>query len=704
MWPPRSNSSDPLTSSRPRKRKGATISHPPDARTATTRSWWGSVAQRLVHGPADFALVVLDAVLVAVAFGIMLVIRYELQVPPEAWSGFLRFLPVTVVLYLIANRVAGLYGPVWQHASIYEAQRILIAGGAVILLLSGWVFVERIVPLSVALTGGVIATGLLGVLRFHSRLFAFHRGRRADALRVLIVGAGESGGAILREIERKPDAGIRPVGMLDDDPRKLGRWVANVPIIGTIDDLLDVGERIGVDQILLAIPSADSLLIRRVADAAARLEVSLKVLPSVSELMNGQPQLRDVRDLSIDDLLGRQPVATDLHAVGEMIRGRRVLVTGGGGSIGSEIVRQVAAYEPSRLVVLDRDETHLFDALAAIEGRGVPSLIDVRDRTGLRQLFEDERPEIVFHAAANKHVPLLEAHPREAVATNVLGTENLVEIAGEFGVEHLVFVSTDKAVNPTSVMGASKHVAEQLVLSRAPESSRWCAVRFGNVLGSRGSVVPTFVRQIQQGGPVTLTHPEMTRYFMSIPEAVQLVLQAAALADDREVFMLDMGEPVRIVDLANRLISLAGYRVGVDIEVRVTGLRPGEKLAEELYALTEEPLPTSHPKILRLKPTISSNGSLDRLLAVLHAAVDDRDDDAVRAALPSLPPAHTTNGDHPATVAPFVGSTSNGSVPDQPDLQPLEEETGGQRVHVHRIRRVVARAHASGEHGAKDVG
>ena len=583
-------------------------------------------------------MVVLDALLVAVAFGIMLVIRYELQVPSEAWSGFLRFLPVAVVLFLVTNRVAGLYGPVWQHASIYEAQRILVAGGIVTLILSAGIVVERIVPLAVAVTGGVIATGLLGVLRFHSRLFAFHRVRRVDALRVLVVGAGESGVAILRELDRKPDAEIRAIGMLDDDPRKLGRWVANVPIAGTVDELVTVGERLVVEQVLLAIPSADSHLIRRVADATAELGVRLKVLPSVSELMNGQPQLRDVRDLSIDDLLGRQPVATDLASVAAMIQGRRVLVTGGGGSIGSEIVRQVAGYGPSRLVVLDRDETHLFDALAAIDGVATPALTDIRDRSNLAQLFEDVRPEIVFHAAANKHVPLLEEHPREAVATNVLGTENVVEVARQYGVEHLVFVSTDKAVNPTSIMGASKQVAEQLVLSRAPGGSRWCAVRFGNVLGSRGSVVPTFVRQIQQGGPVTLTHPDMTRYFMSIPEAVQLVLQAAALAENREIFMLDMGEPVRIVDLANRMISLAGYRAGIDIEVRVTGLRPGEKLTEELYASSEEPLPTSHPKILRLLPLMVAGDVLDERIASLRASVHDQDDQAVREALLSFVP------------------------------------------------------------------
>ena len=568
------------------------------------------------------------------AFGLMLVLRYELAVPDDAWSGFLRFVVVAIVVFLIINRIAGLYGPVWKHASIYEAQRILAAGGSATMLLTLWVLVtDRYAPLSVVLSGGILATGLLGILRFQSRLFAFHRNQRGDAVRTLIVGAGESGGAMLREIERKPDAGIRPIAMLDDDPRKLGRWMANIPIVGVIDDLVEAGEQLGIEQVLLAIPSADSALVRRVADATAELGVSLKVLPGVTELVNGHPQLRDVRDLSIDDLLGRQPIATDLASVEQMIRGRRVLVTGGGGSIGSEIVRQVAAYQPSRLVVLDRDETHLFDALAAIDGEGVPALVDVRDRDRLCTLFRDERPEIVFHAAANKHVPLLEAHPEEAVATNVLGTNNLVVAAREVGVAHLVFVSTDKAVRPSSVMGASKSLGEQLVLAGAPADSRWCAVRFGNVLGSRGSVVPTFMRQIKQGGPVTLTHPEMTRYFMSIPEAVQLVLQAAALAEDREIFMLEMGEPVRIVDLANRMISLAGYRVGVDIEVRVTGLRPGEKLAEELHTPEEEPAATAHPKILRLWPSPRRLAQIEEEIEALGAAVRGLDRERIRTVL-----------------------------------------------------------------------
>jgi FlaA1/EpsC-like NDP-sugar epimerase len=599
----------------------------------TSPTWWGRIAQRSVRGPADVVLVGLDVVLVTTAYAMMLLVRYELTMPVDAWSGLLKFLPFVLVAHVAANRVAGVYGPVWDQASILEAKRILLAGAAVTLFsVAGLLVAERSVPLSVAVTGGVVATGLMGVLRFQSRLFAFRR-HGDDGLRVIVVGAGESAGAILRELARHDEQEISIVGLLDDDPRKLGRWLGGVPIVGTVDQLVECGRLLDADQVLLAIPSADSTLIRQVADSAAQLALPLKVLPSVSELMNGQPRLRDVRDLSIDDLLGRQQVSTDLASVQALIRGRRVLVTGGGGSIGSEIVRQVAAYEPSRLLVLDRDETHLFDSLASVGGDAVPVLLDIRDRQRLVRMFLAERPDIIFHAAANKHVPLLESHPGEAAATNVFGTSNLVQAARAAGVSRVVFVSTDKAVNPQSVMGASKRVGEQLVLTGAPAGAGWCAVRFGNVLGSRGSVVPTFVRQIREGGPVTVTHPDMTRYFMSIPEAVQLVLQAAAFAEDREVFMLDMGQPVRIVDLATRMISLAGLRVGTDIAIEVTGPRPGEKLTEELHTADERPLPTTHPKIVRLRPQLLQHEVLSVCLADLTDALEGSDDDAIRRIL-----------------------------------------------------------------------
>jgi FlaA1/EpsC-like NDP-sugar epimerase len=589
----------------------------------------------LVKGRSDAVLLLLDAVLVVVAYLLILLGRFDVVgVPDWAWEGLRTFVPLAVGVHVVANLLARLYGPVWKQASMVEARRVLTSGAAatLALLLITPLFAERLLPLSVVLFGGGLATGLFGLVRFQSRLFALRRRAEPGGVRVLVVGAGDAAGSLLREIERHGGSSIDPVAIVDDDVRKQGRRLCQIPIVGGIDDLEEAARTLEIDQVLLAIPSADSHLVRRVADVVRQLDLPLKILPGVDEMVNGRPRAQDVRDLSIDDLLGRQQIKTDLAAVAAMIEGRRVLVTGGGGSIGSEIARQVARYRPARLVLLDRDETHLFDAAATVDGC-VEVLLDIRDRGEVEELFARERPEIVFHAAANKHVPLLESHPREAATTNVLGTRNLVDAARTAGVEHLVFISTDKAVRPSSVMGASKRVGEQLVLAAAPADSAWCAVRFGNVLGSRGSVVPTFVRQIRQGGPVTITHPEMTRFFMSIPEAVQLVLQAAALAERREIFMLEMGEAVRILDLAHRMISLAGYEVGEEIEVQVTGLRPGEKLAEELHTPEERPSATAHPKILRLEPVRAGTVAVDEVIARLAVGLDERDDAAVRAAL-----------------------------------------------------------------------
>ncbi len=569
------------------------------------------------------------------AYLLAAILWHDLDVPVEAWPGIRIVVAAAIVVHLGANWTAGLYGRVWAQASVLEARRVLAAGlGAAIvlvatLLLTGPVIAAPQAPWPLVVVGAGASTGLLALLRFHSRLFARrdnHKG--GSGRRVLLVGAGESAGILLREL-RRDDTPMQPVGLLDDDVRKQGRSLSGVPVLGTVDDLVDAGRTLGVDEVLLAIPSATSSLVRRVADATVDLGASLKVLPRVADLLDGQPQLRDVRDLSIDDLLGREQVATDLAAVAALIRGRRVLVTGGGGSIGAEIARQITRLEPSRLLLVDHDETHLFDAASEADG-SEQVLLDIRDRRRVNELFDRVSPDIVFHAAANKHVPLLESYPCEAVATNVHGTHNIVAAAARTGVKRLVFISTDKAVNPSSVMGASKRIGEQLVLRGAPDDAAWCAVRFGNVIGSRGSVVPTFVRQIREGGPVTLTHPDMTRFFMSIPEAVELVMQAAALAEDREVFMLDMGEPVRIMDLATRMISLAGLRVSVDIPIEVTGTRPGEKLAEELTAPDELATATSHPKVMRLQPSLIDGPTLAGLLEELAIAVENNDEAAAR--------------------------------------------------------------------------
>jgi FlaA1/EpsC-like NDP-sugar epimerase len=486
----------------------------------------------------------------------------------------------------------------------------------------------RALPLSVAIFGAVLNLLATGAVRFQSRLFA-HRQRSLDAdwNRVLIVGAGEAGSMMLKDLLHSPSLGLVPVAIVDDDRRKVGRRLHGIPVLGTLAAIPRLAERYQVSAVLLAIPSATDDLVRDVAGMCERAHVTLKVLPSVQETVGGKVTARDLRDLRIEDMLGRKQVETDLEAVKAMLRGRRVLVTGAGGSIGSEIARQVASFGPASLILLDHDETHLHDAvmsldeyrdLVAAEMRVEVVLADIRDRERVFSAFMRSRPDIVFHAAAHKHVPVLELHPEEALATNVLGTANLADAAVATGTGHFVLISTDKAINPKSVMGASKWLAEQVVRSLQDSESVLCAVRFGNVLGSRGSVIPTFFRQIARGGPVTVTDPNMTRYFMSVQEAVQLVLQAAALSTGGEVFTLDMGEPVRILDLAERLIRLSGRIPGEDVPIEITGVRQGEKLVEDIVAGDEEQLPSGHPAIVVSRPPVPDRAAVHRALTELE--------------------------------------------------------------------------------------
>ncbi|TVR28481.1 MAG: polysaccharide biosynthesis protein, partial [Ilumatobacter sp.] len=510
------------------------------------------------------------------------------------------------------------------------ARRLVMWGSVAWLFL---VLVEvgaRHVPISVVVSGSIIATFLMALLRFQSRLFSYRRSSAESGLGVVVIGAGDAGASLVSDMLRSPRAGFRPVAVLDDHEKLRGKSFMGLKVFGGIDDLPTVVERTGANLAVFAMTNAPQETVRRAAAAAEEADVALKIVPGISSAMRGGVSLRDVRDVRIEDLLGREQITTDLDAVSEMLAGRSVLITGAGGSIGSEIARQVAACAPERLVLLDHDETHLHDVAADIDGPVVQVLADIRNRQLVSKVFHEHRPTVVFHAAAHKHVPLLEAHPGEAVATNVMGTSNLLDAASEVGVQRLVFISTDKAVYPSSVMGASKRLGEQLVISRSPAGAAYCAVRFGNVLGSRGSVVPTFMRQIEHGGPVTVTDRRMTRFFMSIEEAVQLVLQAATMADTHtggEVFMLDMGEPVLIYDLAERMIRLSGRKPGADIEIRISGVRPGEKLAEELKALDEAESPTEHPSILRVSPIPIEPELLERGVLELGHHVDALNDE-----------------------------------------------------------------------------
>lgn len=592
---------------------------------------FGGVSRARVRGAVPLLLG--DALLTAAAWSGAMMLRFDADVPAAAWWRLLEFLPVVVLTTLLAYAGVGLYSGVLRFASVPEARQILVAQASVTAVLLPVVLVaDRPVPLSIPIMATVLGCGLAGATRFWSRLLRWRdrtAGGRSDE-RILVIGAGEVGVALVKDIQLHQSA--RVVGFVDDNPRLQGLRVLGVPVLGSIEDLADVVEEAAVTRTVVAISGAEPDLVRRLADLCGRLGTGLSIVPPPSEVLGRQVSLQDVRDIDIADLLGRTQVDTDLDAVHKLIRGRRVLVTGGGGSIGSELARQLASLGPSSLALVDHDETHLFDAVAPLPQGVRQRLADIRDRNSLLDVFTQERPEIVFHAAALKHVPILESHPVQAVHTNVVGTRNVIECAEKVGVDRFVFISTDKAVRPSSVMGSTKLVAEHLVLDRSGAMTV-CAVRFGNVLGSRGSVVPTFVRQIRAGGPVTITDPRMTRYFMSIPEAVRLVMHAAALSSGGEIFMLDMGEPVRIIDLAKRMIQLSGQRPGTDVEIRVTQIRPGEKLAEELHAPDERQSPTSHPSIVRLDPVHVPPGVLQSAVGMAERAAADQDQAAARAGL-----------------------------------------------------------------------
>ena len=591
----------------------------------------------------DAPLVLLDLAIVLSAYLSTLVVRLEGAVPAMYWRNFWIYLPLIVGIHLAANHLFGLYGQMWRYASVLEARRVVLAGltagGFIVAAVALPTRELRPLPLSVAILGSLLSLIGFGAVRFQSRLFAFRRREFiGDRVRVLVVGAGDAGAMILKDILENPSVGLHAVGVVDDDRRKIGRALYEVRVMGTHVDIPALVERLEVDQVLLAIPSASSDLIQEVAALCEQAGVTLRVLPSVRDIVGGRITARDIRDLRIEDLLGRQQVETDLEAVGAIIAGRRVLVTGAGGSIGTEIVRQVIGFSPAELILLDHDETHLHDAVVGLSD-DVPVqtvLADVRDRDRVFDAFIRYRPELVFHAAAHKHVPILEAYPEEAVQTNVLGTAHVVDAAVATGVQRFVLISTDKAVRPVSVMGASKWFAEQIVRSAQGRGCVFCAVRFGNVVGSRGSVIPTFLQQIERGGPVTVTDPDMARFFMSIQEAVQLVLQATALSEGGEVLTLEMGMPVNILDLARRIIRLSGRVPGKDVKIEIVGQRPGEKLVEDIVDPDEEPVPTAYPGIAVSRPPVPDTPMLRSAIAQLEALVRSGDRDEVGAAMKSF--------------------------------------------------------------------
>ena len=563
-----------------------------------------SSGERFTHFIRQFGLLfVCDVLAWAVAIVAALLLRFDFSLTLVHWGWTAALIGATALLQLVAGWGFWLYRSRYQTGSFDEVRALFfstVAVSAFAWVFAFWVGYGNGIPRSTMVIAGPIAFSLMGILRYLIRLADEQRMKPgAEAERVLIYGAGYVGSATVRRMLTDAVAGSLPVGFLDDDVAKRNLEVRGVRVLGGLDDLAEVARQTSASAVLVCIGYADSSLLRRVNDAAARAGLRVMVLPPLERLLQGKDAISDLRDLSIEDLIGRHPVRLEMSSIAEYLQDRVVLVTGAGGSIGSELCRQLSRFAPKELILLDRDETALQGAQLSISGHGLLDtrdvvLADIRDEGALRRIFAERRPEVVFHAAALKHLPMLEQYPDEAWKTNVLGTLNVLRAAQSVGVGTFVNISTDKAANPTSVLGHSKRVAEKLTAWMAEESGmRYLSVRFGNVIGSRGSMLPTFQQLIEAGGPVTVTHPDVTRYFMTIPEACQLVIQAGGIGRPGEVLILDMGEPVRILDVAEQMIAQSGK----PIEIVFTGLRHGEKLHEELVAAGEGDERPFHPKI-----------------------------------------------------------------------------------------------------------
>jgi FlaA1/EpsC-like NDP-sugar epimerase len=555
-------------------------------------------------------LALLDAVMIGASLFIALVLRFEGRIPSEYTNNFESLLWPVIAVQILIFIFFGIYRRLWRYASVDELLLIVftVGAGSTVSLLYSWYF-ELMLPRSVYVIYGVLLLFFIGGSRFSLRVLAKYlkkinvnnNGRRP----VLIVGAGDAGAMAARELKKHESTlGTRLVGFIDDDPNKRRQVIHGLPVLGTRDDLPRIVEEKEIKEIVIAMPSAAYSEQRKIINLCKELPVKLKIIPGIFELLGGQVNLTHLKEVEIEDLLKREQVQVDIQEISGYLSGKIIMVTGAGGSIGSELCRQVSLLGPQALLLLDHNENGIFYINRELaeknpELKVYPLVRDVQDFKSLEEVFQAYRPQVVFHAAAHKHVPLMEANAGQAVQNNVQGTKNLVDLSERYGVERFVFISTDKAVNPASVMGATKRASEIYMQHRARKNGDciFCAVRFGNVLGSRGSVVPLFKEQIAGGGPLTVTHPEMTRYFMTIPEAVQLVIQAGALGEKGMIFILDMGEPVKIMDLAKDMILLSGLQPGKDIEIKLTGMRPGEKLCEELFSDRENFMKTKHERI-----------------------------------------------------------------------------------------------------------
>lgn len=605
-----------------------------------------------------YSLILLDIVYIFLAYGLACYFSDTFGLFNVVRGGeYTVFL--NGLIYIAFFLLFDLYSVIWHHASLHEYFKGL-AGGLlacclvtvmdIMLSANSAPFLLK-VDLKVNILAGVfilvLVLGTRVILRQGRSLIAkLRHARREGRINLLIVGAGSAAGLILNEILQKPKPKYRVVGLIDDNIAKLNCKLNGIKVVGNRNDILSVCKKYHVDEILIAIPSLEPEDKREIISICNAANLPVKILPALAKMISHQSMLHSVRNIEIEDLLGRDAIQLNNPQITHLVKDETVLVTGGGGSIGSELCRQIARHSPRKLVILDIYENSVYDLQQELK-RKMPNLdmhvviASIRDRNRIRQIFKQYRPKVVFHAAAHKHVPLMEDSPQEAIKNNVAGTLNLALAADEFAVERFVMISTDKAVNPTNIMGATKRMCE-MIIQAANEKSKtnFVAVRFGNVLGSNGSAIPLFKKQIAQGGPVTVTHREITRYFMTIPEAVQLVLQAAAYANGGEIFVLDMGEPVKIYDLAEKLIRLSGLEPHEDIQIEIIGLRPGEKLYEELLMAEEGLTETAHQKIFVAKPSQFEMNDLIRSADWLLKIAETNDNDRIKLALSKIVPTY----------------------------------------------------------------
>ncbi len=638
----------------------------------TPRVIWGRYLTRNVQ----FAL---DLTVLLSGFVLAYLLRFDFEIPRNFYRPLLTQISFVVLIQFAALALGGVYTFIWRYIGLAEVKRFIYAAtwSALLILMVRLGLPDRFglwkVPLSIIMADSVLAFGgVLGLRVLRRALYEKYESRQRDVMAtgarkpVLLVGAGRAGVLAVKEILSRRETDLNVLGFVDDDSTKKGSAISRVKVLGTTRDLPRLVRELEIDHVVITIAQASRKEILRIVKICEEIPIKVRIIPGLYEVLEGRVEISRIRDVQIEDLLGREPVQLDIDSIRRELTAKTVMVTGAGGSIGSELARQASRFSPAKLLLVERAEFALFNIHRELLGLNskfpiLPLVADVGDERRMRALFSTYEPDVVLHAAAHKHVPMMESNPTEAVKNNILATNRLAQLSAEFGVRSFVLISTDKAVNPTSVMGATKRVAELLlqVLDERHAHTRFVAVRFGNVIGSNGSVIPIFQEQIRKGGPVTVTHPDMKRYFMTVPEAAQLVLQAGSMGNGGEIFVLDMGEPVSILELARDTIARSGLKPDEDIKIEITGLRPGEKLFEELSVTGENLAKTRHPKIYIGNIAKGTHPDIQSALMELDALASEGSDVEIRKFLNELLPECTVL--IPASPKPMVEFVSAGA-------------------------------------------